>query len=87
MKPPVIPFVPLILKGQSLPRCAAPTHSPLSHTPGLPLSPLSIQLSVPTSRETPALGLHVSWRVVWVPSAYFTLTLAVFLFPRSDLPA
>lgn len=43
MKPPVIPFVPLILKGQSPPLCC-PTRGPFSHTPGLPLSPLSIQL-------------------------------------------
>lgn len=80
MKPPVIPFVPLILKGQS-PALCCPTRGSFSHTPGLPLSSLSIKLRVTTFREPPAPGLHVSWRVVWVPSAYFILTFSCLPVP------
>lgn len=43
MKPPVIPFVPLILKGQSPVVCCSHPQS-FSLTLGLPLSPLAIQL-------------------------------------------
>lgn len=82
MKPPVIPFVPLILKGEAVPKLRSPVH--ILHVPVL--TPILTQRSseCPERRLPRQSGFQGAGKS---SSGFLAHSLASLPSPRSDFPA